>query len=201
MNSFILREIVTIFIFISIDEESETWPSLLQCHSTPFFLTTFQNRSIVNLQCYVSFRGTANWFSYTYTYCFHILFLYRLLQYIDYSSLRYTVGPCCFSTLYIVVYICLSQTHSFSLCPPSTPSFSFINHKFVFYFCFIKQFISIILLDSTYSVIYDICLSMSLNSYMKEPCFKIILSDYYPRSHNLEGDGGPQRSRDTHNTY
>ena len=37
---------------------------------------------------------------------FQILFHYRLLQGIEYSSLCYTVGPCCLSILYIVVYIC-----------------------------------------------------------------------------------------------
>ena len=34
---------------------------------------------------------------------FQILFLYRLLQNIKYSSLCYTVGPCCLPILYIVV--------------------------------------------------------------------------------------------------
>ena len=37
---------------------------------------------------------------------FQILFHYRLLQDIDYSSLCYTVGPCCLPILYIVVCIC-----------------------------------------------------------------------------------------------
>ena len=37
---------------------------------------------------------------------FHILFHYGLLQDIKYSSLCYTVGPCCLSILYIVVCIC-----------------------------------------------------------------------------------------------
>ena len=37
---------------------------------------------------------------------FHILFPYRLLQDIGYSSLCDTVGPCCLSILYIAVCIC-----------------------------------------------------------------------------------------------
>ena len=37
---------------------------------------------------------------------FHILFLYRLLQDIEYSSVCYTVGPYHLSVLYIVVCIC-----------------------------------------------------------------------------------------------
>ena len=37
---------------------------------------------------------------------FQILFPYRLLQNIEYSSLCYTVGSCCLSILYLKVYIC-----------------------------------------------------------------------------------------------
>ena len=37
---------------------------------------------------------------------FHIIFHYGLSWDIDYSSLCYTVGPCCLSTLYIIVCIC-----------------------------------------------------------------------------------------------
>ena len=44
---------------------------------------------------------------YVYIYIlFQTLFPYKLLQNIEYSSLRYTVGPCCVSVLYIVVCIC-----------------------------------------------------------------------------------------------
>ena len=48
-----------------------------------------------------------------------IIFHYRLLQDIEYSSLCCTVNPCCLSILCVVV------------CIP----FSFGNHKFVFYVC------------------------------------------------------------------
>ena len=37
---------------------------------------------------------------------FHVLFHYGLLQDIEYSSLCYTVGPCCLSIWYIVLCIC-----------------------------------------------------------------------------------------------
>ena len=37
---------------------------------------------------------------------FHIFFHYDLLRDIEYSSLCYTVGPCCLSILYIVGCIC-----------------------------------------------------------------------------------------------
>ena len=44
---------------------------------------------------------------YTYRHSFfNILFHYGLSQEIGYSSLCYTVGPCCLSILYIKVYIC-----------------------------------------------------------------------------------------------
>ena len=48
---------------------------------------------------------------------FQILFHYRLLQDIEYSSLCYTVGPF-LSILYIAVCICQSQIPNLSL-PPS----------------------------------------------------------------------------------
>ena len=62
------------------------------------FLILFFYWSVVDLQRCVSFRCTAKWFSYIYTciyILFQILFPYRLLQNIEYSSLCYTVGPCC----------------------------------------------------------------------------------------------------------
>ena len=37
---------------------------------------------------------------------FKILFHYGLSQDIEYSSLGYTIGPCCLSILYIVVCVC-----------------------------------------------------------------------------------------------
>ena len=57
----------------------------------------FFNWSIVDLQCGLSFTCTAEWFSYTYIplyiYSFlKILFPYRLLQNIEYSSLCHIVG-------------------------------------------------------------------------------------------------------------
>ena len=80
-----------------------------------FFL--FKSRRIVDLQCYVSFWYIAKQFSFIYSVIhkykyiyiyiyilFHILFHYGLLQDIEYSSLCYTVGPCCLSILYIVIY-------------------------------------------------------------------------------------------------
>ena len=69
-----------------------------------FFSSSFY-WSRVDLQCQVSFRCTAQRFSYIcshiyvhthiYVYIlFQILIPYMLLQNIEYSSLCYTVGPC-----------------------------------------------------------------------------------------------------------
>ena len=44
--------------------------------------------------------------TYIYIYIFQILFPYRLLQNIKYSSMCYTVGPCWLPILYVVVCIC-----------------------------------------------------------------------------------------------
>ena len=65
----------------------------------------FFNWSIVDLQCCVSFRCSAKWFSYTtyISFFFQILFPYRLLQNADSRSLCYTVGPWWLSILYIVI--------------------------------------------------------------------------------------------------
>ena len=54
---------------------------------------------------------------------FQILFHYGLSQDIEYSSLCYTVGPCCLSLLYKVVCICqMSFSISSSLNGASSPS-------------------------------------------------------------------------------
>ena len=59
---------------------------------------------------------------------FKILFLYRLLQDVEYSSPCYTIGPC--FILHIIIYICEPQVLKLSF--PSCP-FPFRNHKFVYY--------------------------------------------------------------------
>ena len=51
-------------------------------------------KNVVYLQYRVNFRCTAQQFRHTHTYILQILFPYRLLQNIEYSSLCYTVGLC-----------------------------------------------------------------------------------------------------------
>ena len=52
------------------------------------------------------------------TFFFYILFHYGLSQDIEYSSLCYTVGPCCLSILNVIVCIYQPQTPSASLSLP-----------------------------------------------------------------------------------
>ena len=92
------------------------------------------------------------WFNYAHTHThthmhahiYSVLFHYGLLQDIEYSSLCYRVGTCCLFILYIVVYICYSQTHnssfplSFSLW---SPWIRFL--RLWVCFCFTNMFISI----------------------------------------------------------
>ena len=84
----------------------------LDCYLTLFlflFFTLFLKFifywSIFGLQCCVSFRRTAKWFSYTYICVpFQILFHYGLSWNIECcSSLCNTAGPCWLSSLYIIV--------------------------------------------------------------------------------------------------
>ena len=54
-------------------------------------------------------------YTHIYMYFFLIFFHFDLSQDVEYSSLCFTVGPCCLSVLYILVYICQSQTSNTSL--------------------------------------------------------------------------------------
>ena len=98
-----------------------------------FFLIFILYWSTVDLQYCVSFRCTAKWFRHIwkkFMYIFCIIFHYRFLQDIEYSSLFYAVNPCCLSILCTVVCICKSHTPNLSLPPSLSP---LVN--FVFYVC------------------------------------------------------------------
>ena len=115
-----------------------------------FPLASFSNRSRVDLQCCVSFCCTAKWFSYTYIYSFSYSFP-LLLQEIEYSSLCYTVGPCCLSILYIVGCICWSHTPNLSLLHPLSPLVTIsLFSMSVSLFLFRKKVHLCRILDSTY---------------------------------------------------
>ena len=87
----------------------------------PFFLF-FCNWSIVDIQCCVSFRYLAKWFSYIkFSRFFSLIDYYRILSTVPCA---YTVCPCWLSIICIVVCTCESQTPNlFSLLSP------FSNHK------------------------------------------------------------------------
>ena len=78
-----------------------------------------------------------------------ILFHYRLLKDFEYSSLCYTVGPCCLSLLYIVVCICSFQTPNLSPSPLSPLVTLGLFSMSVSLFLFCKQVHLYDLLDST----------------------------------------------------
>ena len=91
-----------------------------------FFFNFIDVELIYNVVLILLFR---KWLSYTYIYIFHILFHYGLSQDIEYSSLCYRVGPCCWSILYILVswQLLIPNSHSF---PPSPPSHSVTTSLF-----------------------------------------------------------------------
>ena len=114
--------------------------------------------SVVDLECCVNFAVQKS------DSDIYILFHYGLSQDIQYSSLCYTVGPCCLSILYIIVcyHICyysllsanpkLQIHHSPTFPPPWQPQvcslclwvcFSFID-KFICVIFYIKHISGII---------------------------------------------------------
>ena len=122
-----------------------------------FYLFYFLNWGIVDLQC---FGCTVKLFSYTYRHThilFQILFHYRLLQGIEYSSLYYIIGPCCLSMLYIVVCICWSQIPNlslphlsplvtinlFSMCVSLFLVFLFVFNTFIYLFIYLFIFVCV----------------------------------------------------------
>ena len=68
------------------------------------FLLVFMEYSCSSMLCQFLLYSKVNQ-PYTYIYLFHILFHCGLSQDTEYSSLCYTVGPCCLSILYIIVCI------------------------------------------------------------------------------------------------
>ena len=77
-------------------------PGLLRCRQILYCLS--RQGSIVYLQCCVSFQCIANSIiqvhTHTCTHYFSDFSHYRSLQDTEYSSLCYTVGPCCLFHIY-----------------------------------------------------------------------------------------------------
>ena len=76
------------------------------------------------------FQVYPKWLSYIYKI---FIFLYRLLQNVEYSSQNHTVGPYWLSLLYIVIYIYQHVNLKLQIYP--CPHFSFGNQKFIFDIC------------------------------------------------------------------
>ena len=78
-------------------ERNRKWEELW----THLFFSKKLYWSVANLQCSIKFFCTAMWISYTYkNIFFSYSFSYGLSLNIEYSSLCYTVGLCCFSFLF-----------------------------------------------------------------------------------------------------
>ena len=91
----------------------------MKIHKEPltFFLIFILYRGIIDEQCCVTFRCTANCFSYKYASIrFQILSPFRLLQNILQSSLCYTVGPCWLSIKYLNTVVCICHKRECSNC-------------------------------------------------------------------------------------
>ena len=106
----------------------------------------FFHWSITDLQCCVSFRCREKWFSYTYItilFFLQILFPYRLLQNIEYSSLCRTVGPCWKNSYFLITTgpSTLQEQHliMWRLPYPNT-GYAFLHWLWTIFF-FLKQLI------------------------------------------------------------
>ena len=112
----------------------------------------FFNWCIVDLYCCVSFSYTAKWIRHTYTYpCFFEFPLHsgHTEQWLEFLVLysRFFIS---LSVLYLVVYICQSQSPN-SFQPPFPPWYLYIcSLHLCLYFCFANKIIFNIFLESTY---------------------------------------------------
>ena len=108
-----------ILSFVKIDAMLKV--SILIDSFSQYDLSLYFYWHIVDLQCSANLCCMAKWLRYTNIYVlFHICFQYGLSQDIEYSSLSYTLGPCCLSILNVIV--CNYQ--------PQTPSpFLFLPHS------------------------------------------------------------------------
>ena len=104
---------------------------------------------------------------------FWISFPFRSPQSTEQSSLYYTVGSHQLSILYIVVYICQSQTLSSSHHPPPPWYPKVCSLYFCLYFCFANKFICITFLHSTYKQYYTIFVFLFLTHFTLDDSFQV----------------------------
>ena len=107
-----------------------------------------------------------------HTYLFQILFPYRSLQNTEYSSLWYTVGPCCSSILYIIVCMCWFQTPNLSLPHSFLVTISLFSVSWLC-FCFVYKFICISFFCITH--VSDIICYLSLSGLLHLDNLKVHL--------------------------
>ena len=96
---------------------------------------------------------------------FHIVFHYGLSQDIEYTSLSYTVGPSCLSSLCIIACICWPQTPNPSLPHLSSPlATTSLFSMPVSLFLFCRKFYLCHILDSTYKRYHMVFVFLLLTS-------------------------------------
>ena len=107
---------------------------------------------VQHLQCCITFRCTAKWISYMYTYIHSFFFRffshighYRVLNRIP-SAIQHVLISCLF---YIYWCIYISPNLPVYPCLPSPNNYVCFLHAWL-YFCFVNKFICIFFLDSTY---------------------------------------------------
>ena len=114
-----------------------------------------------------NFCCTVKWLSYTYS-LFSYSFLYGLSWNMEYSSLRYTAGPCCLSILRLRVCICWPQPPNLSLPHPTSPLATKVCFLYLWVCCcFVDMFFRVIFRISHVSDIIWLSFSVWFTSLRK----------------------------------
>ena len=126
--------------------------SMIVWKTTYFFKFILFYSSIVDLQHFVNFCLTAQWFSYTYTcILFHILFHYGPSQNIEYSSLCYSRTLLLIHSIYNSLHLLISNSHHIPPSPCLLPWQLWVYSLCLWVcFCFTDNFIFCHILDSAH---------------------------------------------------